>query len=201
MNLYRLNLELSQELFTVISCFEVALRNAINKRCIEELGNDWLRKGTLPDGIFDNKDCIVTSNLVTEALINLNNEYTHDKLVAFLGFGFWRYLFAPYQFNATGRCLLKIFPERPSSSKLQQFNHTYVFRKLRLINLLRNRIAHHEPICFKPRESIISTAYARARYENICELLKWMSIDKNAYLYGLYHVLTLCDKIDALYPL
>ena len=31
MILYRLNLKLSQEIFTIISCFEVALRNAINQ--------------------------------------------------------------------------------------------------------------------------------------------------------------------------
>lgn len=30
MTLYRKNLQLTQELFTVISCFEVALRNAID---------------------------------------------------------------------------------------------------------------------------------------------------------------------------
>jgi hypothetical protein len=31
MTLYRKNLRLSQELFTVISCYEVALRNGINR--------------------------------------------------------------------------------------------------------------------------------------------------------------------------
>ena len=31
MTLYRLNLKLSQEFFTVISCFEIALRNKIEK--------------------------------------------------------------------------------------------------------------------------------------------------------------------------
>ena len=30
MTLYRLNLRLSQELFTIICCFEIALRNAID---------------------------------------------------------------------------------------------------------------------------------------------------------------------------
>jgi hypothetical protein len=32
MTLYRKNLKLTQELFTVISCFEVALRNAIEQK-------------------------------------------------------------------------------------------------------------------------------------------------------------------------
>lgn len=33
MTLYRDNLHLSQEVFTVVSCFEIALRNAIDARC------------------------------------------------------------------------------------------------------------------------------------------------------------------------
>jgi hypothetical protein len=43
MTLYRKNLQLSQELFTVISCFEVALRNAIDAQVTPSLGLDWLR--------------------------------------------------------------------------------------------------------------------------------------------------------------
>ena len=43
MTLYRLNLRLSQELFTVISCFEIALRNTIDNCYTGHYGNDWLR--------------------------------------------------------------------------------------------------------------------------------------------------------------
>ena len=45
MTLYRKNLQLTQELFTVISCFEVALRNAIDTTATIALGNDWLKIG------------------------------------------------------------------------------------------------------------------------------------------------------------
>ncbi|MBQ9338787.1 MAG: hypothetical protein IJS13_00465 [Paludibacteraceae bacterium] len=41
MTLYRYNLQLSQEMFTVISCFEVALRNAIDRNLTATLGGDW----------------------------------------------------------------------------------------------------------------------------------------------------------------
>ena len=53
MTLYRKNLQLSQELFTVISCFEVALRNAIDTTVTTAFGNDWLRDGAVAGGIFD----------------------------------------------------------------------------------------------------------------------------------------------------
>ena len=52
MMLYRLNLRLSQEIFTVISCFEVALRNAIDRQMIARWGEHWLRDFTRPSGVF-----------------------------------------------------------------------------------------------------------------------------------------------------
>lgn len=43
MTLYRYNLQISQEMFTIVSCFEVALRNAIDRKLTENLGKEWLR--------------------------------------------------------------------------------------------------------------------------------------------------------------
>ena len=41
MALYRYNLRLSQEMFTIVSCFEVALRNAIDRLLVPTLGENW----------------------------------------------------------------------------------------------------------------------------------------------------------------
>ena len=41
MTLYRYNLQVSQEMFTLVSCFEVALRNAIDRKLTENLGDDY----------------------------------------------------------------------------------------------------------------------------------------------------------------
>lgn len=48
MTLYRKNLQLTQELFTVIGCFEVALRNTIDEKCTRVFGNNWLKEGSSP---------------------------------------------------------------------------------------------------------------------------------------------------------
>lgn len=198
MTLYRLNLQLSQELFTVISCFEITLRNSINKRCITTLGDDWLKDAILPNGIFDNQNCSLTAKSISEALRTLNRNYTPSKLVAELGFGFWRYIFAQHQFTATGRTLLQIFPAKPTSTPSIQYNQTFVFNQLAQLNKIRNRIAHHEPICFVIGQSIKDTRYARQHYTLILQLFQWMSIDEGALLYGLDHINTVCNKIDAL---
>ena len=44
MALYRYNLRLSQEMFTIVSCFEVALRNAIDSLLVPSLGENWLER-------------------------------------------------------------------------------------------------------------------------------------------------------------
>jgi len=53
MTLYRKNLLLTQELFTLVSCFEVALRNGIDATVTLSLNNDWLRSAVVPEGILD----------------------------------------------------------------------------------------------------------------------------------------------------
>jgi len=198
MTLYRYNLLLSQELLTVISCFEVALRNSINEYCKATLGSDWLRDGIQHGGIFYDRNCRETKKNIDDALINLGASYAHNKLVAELGFGFWRYMFAPHQFTATGRLLLNIFPLRPSTTLTVNYNHTYFFNELQKINQLRNRVAHHEPLCFQQSTAVKNTSFARQQYALIIQLFQWMQIDESALLYGLDHVIEICDKIDRL---
>ncbi len=198
MTLYRKNLKLSQELFTVISCFEIALRNAIDKHYTNALGNNWLQNAAAPGGIFDNSQCYLTRTNINNAIRDLNHAYTHYKLVAELGFGFWRYMFAYHQFRVAGSTLLHILPAKPRSTAATQYNHTFVFNQLHTINDLRNRIAHHEPICFQPGLPVKETTYARQHYNLILQLFQWMNIDESALLYGLDHIITVCNEIDTL---
>lgn len=196
MTLYRLNIRLSQQLFTIIGCFEVALRNAIDSYCLNFFGNDWLRNSAMTGGRFDNHNCNYTKRIINEAIADLGL-YSHQKLVPELGFGFWRHIFAPHQYLATGRILLRIFPSKPTSTLTIQYNQTYIFNVLKDINDIRNRIAHHEPICFGVGNSI-DTTYAREQYGLILQLFQWMNIDAGELLYGLDCLSSICSKIDGL---
>lgn len=198
MTLYRLNLRLSQEFFTVISCFEIALRNKIDSQCKSSLGDNWLRKAAEPDGIFDNNYCRLTKQNINDALRKLGVTYTHNKLVAELGFGFWRYLFAQRQYNATDRILLGIFPSKPTSSATVQYNQNYVFNQLAKINRFRNRIAHHEPICFVHSQLKKDSTFARQHYVIILQLFHWMNISESELLYGVDHIDKVCGQLDNL---
>ena len=141
MALYRYNLRLSQEMFTIVSCFEVALRNAIDSLLVPSLGEDWLK-----DSVQD----------------------------------------------------MRAFPNKPRSSAAVQYNNTYIFNELDKVNSLRNRIAHHEPICFRLHEAEIDTSYIINEYQKIQTLFSWMGIDSHSMLYGLDHVQSVCAKINSL---
>ena len=64
MTLYRYNLHLTQDAFTIISCFEIALRNAIDAQLVPILGDEWLKDSVMPGGIFDGPDFRETQKII-----------------------------------------------------------------------------------------------------------------------------------------
>lgn len=127
MSLYRLNLNLSQEVFTLLSCFEIALRNAIDRELTFRFGENWLRDSVSDRGIFDIASCRDSAKIISKAYNRLcrNGEYTHYKLLAEMEFGVWKYMFANPQYRATGQILLRVFPNKPRSSAEVQYNNSY----------------------------------------------------------------------------
>ena len=200
MTLYRYNLRLSQEVFTIISCYEVALRNAIDNNLSKALGSDWLRDAILSGGIFDNPKFSRTKRMMQKAYSDLisTGKYSPSKMLSSMEFGVWKYMFSTTQYRATGRTLLQIFPNKPKSSQRKQYNNLFIFKQLDAVNRLRNRIAHHEPVCFLQNDSVISTSHLRDCYFRIEELFSWMNISFKDLLFGMDHVLNLCQKIDGL---
>lgn len=196
MVLYRYNLKLSQEMFGVISCFEVVLRNRINKALIAHFGNDWLRDFILPGGQFYYDPRVEgTKKIIKKTYDGLltRGNYSHSKLLSEMEFGIWKFMFNNVQYRLTSRCLLGIFPNKPCSSAQIQFNNTFVFNALNEINTMRNRIAHHEPICFGVPLSI-DTHSAFNCYSIILKLFSWMGVNFFSLLYGIDHVTSTCDK-------
>lgn len=202
MTLYRLNLRISQEIFTIISCFEVALRNSIDRQMVARWGNDWLRDFVLPGGLFFNDSRIETSrNIIYKAYEGLvrNGSYTHPKLLAEMEFGVWKYMFSKHEYKISGRVILKAFLNKPKSTPVKNIDHLYIFSELDYINNMRNRIAHHEPICFNANGEI-DTFYVESRYNKMITLFSWLGIDSASLLYGLDHVKLVCSQIKKLKP-
>ncbi len=197
MTLYRYNLKLSQEMYAVISCFEVSIRNKINKEMKAYYGSDWLRDFVLPGGRFDADPRVEgTKKIIKKAYEGLlrSHNYTHTKLLAEMEFGVWKFMFNNVQYRLSGRCLLNIFPNKPTSTPQLQYDNAFVFNALDVVNNLRNRIAHHEPICFG-NTGDIDTQRVIFCYARIMQLFQWMDIDANSLLYGVNHVVAVCDKV------
>lgn len=128
MTLYRYNLTLSGELLKIISCFEVALRNRIDRTLEPHLGNDWLRDSCLPGGIFDIPRTQGTLKIIGKAYSGLmaNGAYTPTKLMAEMEFGIWKYMYSGPQYAATGQKLLSVFPSKPKSTPALRIDNKYI---------------------------------------------------------------------------
>jgi len=146
-SLYLNNIQTSKIFYGVLGLFEVALRNAINNHYICYFNdNDWIfhQSGT---GFFMKyqKEMILKEK---DKLIVVGS-YSPDNLMSFLGLGFWSDMFSSYPFNNGHQTLLKIFPNREKG-----INQTIVHNELDEIRRFRNRIAHHEPVCFDKKGKV-----------------------------------------------
>ena len=141
MRLYRYNLRLCQRFYGVLSLFEVVLRNAVNNHYMVYFSDaDWIvnqaANGKL---LVHEKDEIKQA----EADYKKRGIYNNDKMVSSLTFGFWTFLFTKNNYKKGGKTLLRIFPNKAKGK-----NQADVYLDLTHIREFRNRIAHHEPICF-----------------------------------------------------
>jgi hypothetical protein len=197
--LYRNNVRASIDMFAIVGAFEIAIRNAIDKQMIANFGSDWLRNSIMPDGIFSAPNCKEHAQIIRSVYTKLaqNEKYSHPDLLANLDFGVWKYMFASPQYRASGQILLNIFPNKPRSTREQQYNNTFIYNELDHVNSLRNRIAHHEPICFTTGLAKVSVEYIRWIYDEIKMLFEWMNIDYEEYLYTMDCVEERCIAIEA----
>ena len=171
MQLYRYNLRLCQRFYGALNLFEVMLRNAINEHYAAQFSDpDWIVNQADVGKLLEfNKDEIRQ----TEAGYRRRGIYNNDKMVASLTMGFWTKLFSKKRYKRGGKTLLQIFPNKRKGK-----NQADVYKDLTHIREFRNRIAHHEPICFDGSGNI-STAFARRHYQLICEYID--SMDQQSY--------------------
>ena len=200
MALYRYNLSLSSEMLKIISCFEVALRNRIDRAMELFWGNDWLRDSCLPGGIFDNPKTLATQKIIGRAYneLKIKGKYSPNKLLAEMEFGIWKYMYSGPQYAVTGQKLLSVFPNKPKSTPVLRLDNKYIYNELDKINNIRNRIAHHEPICFEIGSPFKSVLYVNNEYQRILKLFDWMGINGDDLLFGVDHVLSICHRIMAI---
>ena len=192
LTLYKANIRLSKELFAVIGLFEVVLRNLIDRHFIGIKGETWLEDAVAEGGYLNIPECENAFHCVHEAIHRLGSKYEHNGLVAALTFGFWTNVYGKKEYPASGNTALDVFPNRPLNTKYKD-----IFSYLQKINILRNRIAHHESICFDTFGAI-STAMPVKRFTLIKDLLHWMDCDHTLLLHQVEDVITQTELINRL---
>lgn len=179
LQLYRLNIKLCQKLYGVLNVFEIVLRNAIHNH-YESFFSDanWI-KTQLSDGGMLSAAPMKTETISVIRKLDYTGKYTPDRAVSSLSLGFWTYLFTKYPFAKGGKSILKIFP-----NKTKPLGQRAVFNELQIIKRFRNRIAHHEPICFD-NEGHINTTFANENYKLIIRYLHFLGYNDEQILLGL----------------
>ena len=172
--LYHHNLKLSQRMFGVIGMFEVMLRNAVYNHYKNIYSDsEWIVGQASKDLLLEHE---------AGEILRIKNDfvrkgvYSPDKMVASFSFGFWTYFFTRRNYKVGGKTLLQIFPNRKKGLK-----QTDVYNDLTLIRELRNRIAHHEPICFDSNDCL-STGYVRHLYSLTRTYIEYMGYDADKVL-------------------
>jgi len=198
MTLYRLNIQLSHELFSMVSVLEIALRNAYDYEMRKNFGNNWLIDALQSSGrLRINASTHRTYEIIQHALLSLDStKRTQDNLIPNLEFGVWHYMFARPQNAAFGHKGINIFYILKASKPTLTIQD--IFNFLTDVNNLRNRLAHHEPVCFLSNCSIKDTSYARDTYALLINLISGMGLNAQKMLYGIDHVIKLCNRIDSL---
>lgn len=140
---YKSNIELSESFYPVLSMFEVALRNSLNRELTEHFGtSDWYLKIGSVNGLRNLKNSI---NTAKKHIANRDETITANKVVAELTLGFWvRLLNTEYE-RILWKPLRKSFPYLDK----RQRQRNKVSAPVNKIRNFRNRVFHHEPISWR----------------------------------------------------
>lgn len=193
LTLYRYNIKLCQKFYGILNVFEVVLRNAIDAHYKAHFNDkDWICSQLQPGGMLDSAPQKAEIEKTIASLVK-QGKYTHDRLVSSVTFGFWTYMFTKKPFKVGGQNLLAVFPNRDFG-----VGQKAIYKELMQIKSFRNKIAHHEAICFDAvgKKSIVP---AMCHYELILKYITFLGYQKNHLFYGL-DILpdTILDKIDEL---
>jgi hypothetical protein len=157
-NLYTLNTQVSESLYTPLQMLEVALRNRIHAVMSELHGEDWVRNVALLLG--DHQPAQI-ENAIRDIQAD-RKEPTPSRIVAALTLGFWTAMFGRLYEDRWQQGLHRI-AKRTDGRGLRRKDFSEPLGRIRK---LRNRIAHHEPVIY----SDLHKTHAQ-----ILTLIQWLS--------------------------
>jgi hypothetical protein len=170
-SLYERNTELSAAFWVVLCDLEVLVRNAMHEKLTAWSLDRYGRPGWyLNHGNVFNEQTINDIDEARHHLAANGRPETPGRVVAELPLGFWRFLLSGrYERSLWLPCLRGAFPGIEGRGMRRD-----VHDAMRELHLLRNRIAHHEPIHNRPLWALHALALTTAGW--VCPVTRqWMA--------------------------
>ena len=179
---YKANLFLSESLYTSLSVFEVTLRNALSKQLERMMGRkDWY-------SVFPSNSALKSlTSEITVAIRHISQRgemVSPDKIIAELTFGFWVTLLNSEYELTLWKDLRLAFPHMPKKDRKRK----NVSSSCNALRKLRNRVFHHESICW-------NLDYITDIHNRLVMVLGWINADMPSWLDEVDHFSKVVDEI------
>ena len=179
---YKANLALAESLYTSLSVFEVTLRNALSKELERMMGRkDWY-------AVFPSNPALKSlTSEVTVAIRHISQRgemVSPDKIIAELTFGFWVTLLNSEYELSLWKSLRLAFPHMPKKDRKRK----NVSSPCNALRKLRNRVFHHESICW-------DLDYITDIHNRLVMVLGWINTDMPSWLDEVDHFCKVVDEI------
>lgn len=155
--LYTLNTQVSEALYVPLQALEVALRNRIHTVMSEAHGPGWFHPEA---GRVTERQAEQVRTALAE-LAEAGKPIEDGRVVAALTFSFWTSMFGREQDDLWKRTLHRIATRDGRFLARKDFT-----ARLTQVRLLRNRIAHHEPILYWNLPKL---------HQSMLEMTRWLS--------------------------
>lgn len=157
LELYALNTQISESLYTPLQILEVSLRNRIHTVMAELQHEAWFQD----DGFLLGDHQAGQVEAAVKDIAREGKEATPSRIVAALTFSFWTAMFGKAYETLWQQGLHKIGSKDGKGLRRKDLS-----TPLASIRILRNRIAHHEPILYWQLQK---------KYSSIIEVTSWLS--------------------------
>jgi hypothetical protein len=202
--LYKANISVSQSFMSLICVLEVSLRNNIDEALKNHFNdNDWIINqkegfmnhpslsyiGKKTKKQVDNRYFRKQILIAEEKIKKKGYPLTAGRLIAEQTFGFWTFFFDNHQSKLLKGAPMKAFTKLPTDCSRKT-----ICQMLSDIRNFRNRISHHEPICFN--KGNIDFSYAREIHETIINILGFLDTNLPSFLKDIDYVNVTISRME-----
>jgi hypothetical protein len=173
--LYTLNTRISESLYIPLQTLEVALRNRVHTVMKDVHGETWFQT----DIVLGDRQPDQLRKAIKD-IEDEGREATPGRIVAALTFGFWTAMLGK-EYEDLWQETLNAIAKKPNGKGLRRKG---LSAPLTPIRVLRNRIAHHEPILMWDLAK---------HHDKIIELITWLSPPAAAWCSSI-------DRFQEVYP-